>query len=384
MRSLGIRDTITESIPKLNGKEYNKCYTHYLKVPNDLQFYTSKKHIDRFKCRQNEPVRNIVSIEYIGKEECQCIMVDHPDHTYISDDFIPTHNTTSARIFANMINKGEGNPIEMDAASNNGVDDVRAIIQQAKSKSLDSEYKIFIVDECHMISTAGWNAFLKVIEEPPAKSIFIFCTTDPQKIPTTILSRVQRYDFQNISRKGLFERLCYIIDEENIEGANITYTDEALEYICKLASGGMRDAITQLDKCISYSNNITLDSVIQCLGAVNYDTQFELLYCMLNNDAKGIVECVEGVFADGKDLKQFMKSYLTFILDINKYAVCPNFNYIDIPPTDEYKKKLDEMDGEDYDKCIAILDTVVNINTAIAYETYPKPLIEALLLKGAL
>ena len=125
--------------------------------------------------------------------------------------------TTCARIFANEINKGEGNPIELDAASNNGVDDVRNIIQQAKTKSINSEYKIFIIDECHALSNSAWQAMLKIIEEPPAKSIFLFCTTDPQKIPKTILSRVQRYDFQRISQEGIVERLERILELENNE-----------------------------------------------------------------------------------------------------------------------------------------------------------------------
>lgn len=123
--------------------------------------------------------------------------------------------TTCARIFANDINHGEGNPIELDAASNNGVDDVREIIQQAKTKSLNSEYKIFIIDECHAISNAGWQAMLKIIEEPPAKSIFIFCTTNPERIPKTILSRVQRYDFNRISTEGIINRLQYILEQES-------------------------------------------------------------------------------------------------------------------------------------------------------------------------
>ena len=122
--------------------------------------------------------------------------------------------TTCARIFANEINCGQGLPIEMDAASNSGVDDVRNIIQQAKTKSLNSEYKVFIIDECHSISNTGWQAFLKLIEEPPAKSIFIFCTTDPQKIPKTILSRVQRYTFNRISQSGIVARLISILENE--------------------------------------------------------------------------------------------------------------------------------------------------------------------------
>lgn len=128
-----------------------------------------------------------------------------------------TGKTTCARIFANEINKGQGNPIELDAASNNGVDDVRNIIQQSKTKSMEGEYKIFIIDECHAISNAGWQAMLKIIEEPPAKSIFIFCTTDPERIPKTILSRVQRYDFQRISQDGIVDRLRYALQQEGYE-----------------------------------------------------------------------------------------------------------------------------------------------------------------------
>lgn len=123
--------------------------------------------------------------------------------------------TTTARIFANEINKGQGNPIEMDAASNSGVNDVENITKQAQTQSLDSEYKVFIIDECHSISNTGWQAFLKTIEEPPAKSIFIFCTTNPERIPKTILSRVQRYDFKRISTNGIINRLQYILEQEN-------------------------------------------------------------------------------------------------------------------------------------------------------------------------
>lgn len=135
-------------------------------------------------------------------------------HGYLFVGAAGTGKTTSARIFANMINKGSGEPIELDAASNNSVDDIRRITEEAQTKSLDSEYKVFIIDECHMLSNSAWNAFLKTLEEPPAKSIFILCTTDPQRVPNTILSRVQRYNFQRISHKGTVDRLKYIIEQE--------------------------------------------------------------------------------------------------------------------------------------------------------------------------
>ena len=123
--------------------------------------------------------------------------------------------TTCARIFANMLNKGKGLPIEMDAASHNGVDDVRDIGKMATSQALDATYKVFIIDECHMITSQGWASFLKLIEEPPARAMFIFCTTDPQRIPPTILSRVQRFQFQKVSNRDIVERLKYIIQSEN-------------------------------------------------------------------------------------------------------------------------------------------------------------------------
>ena len=184
-------------------------------------------------------------------------------HCYLFVGGAGTGKTTCARIFANEINKGQGNPIELDAASNNSVDDMRDLIAQAKTRSLDSEYKTFIVDECHMITVQGWNAVLKLIEEPPAKSIFIFCTTDPQKIPKTILSRVQRYDFQRISQDGIVRRLNYICDKEM--GENTLLEPAALEYIAKIADGGMRDAITMLDKCLAYSNNVMIEDVVKTL-----------------------------------------------------------------------------------------------------------------------
>lgn len=160
--------------------------------------------------------------EVTGQESIRIILQQQLEsgevkHAYLFCGGAGTGKTTCARIFAKEINKGQGNPIEMDAASNSGVEDVRNIIQQAKSKSLDSEYKVFIIDECHAISLIGWQAFLKMLEEPPAKSIFIFCTTDPQKIPKTILSRVQRYDFQRISQQGIVSRLEYILENEGYE-----------------------------------------------------------------------------------------------------------------------------------------------------------------------
>ena len=286
-----------------------------------------------------------------------------------------TGKTTCARIFANEINNGQGNPIEMDAASNSGVDDVREILHQAQTKSIDSEYKVFIIDECHSISNTGWQAFLKLIEEPPAKSIFIFCTTDPQKIPKTILSRVQRYDFQRISQQGIVDRLDTILENERDE--DDAHDIDAMEYIAKIADGGMRDAITLMDKCLAYSKDLTLDNVVKALGFVDYDIMWKLFDSIINRDMKKSVEIIESIHASGKDLKTFIKSFVQFLLDICKYNLGCDWRYISMPRLVEYEDKLNALNTEQFNTCDSILNTFIKLNSDIKYSTIPKYDIEA-------
>ena len=301
-------------------------------------------------------------------------------HAYLFCGPAGCGKTTAARIFANELNKRKGNPIEVDAASNNGVDNIREIIDNAKRKALDSEYKIYIVDECHMLSTGAWNAMLKLLEEPPAGTIFIMCTTDPQKIPATILSRVQRYDFSKISLDNIAARLKHIIEEENLTvevQGSFLYEDEAIEYIAKLAEGGMRDAITMLDKCLSLSPTLTVESVVKALGTVNYGVHFELLYQLASRGSLKAVEVIETVYNSGKDIKQFIKQFQFFVLDVCKYQMFESFKYIAIPELPEYKTK---MEDEDYDDCLKILDWARQLNADIKWESNAKAMIETAIL----
>lgn len=288
--------------------------------------------------------------------------------------------TTCARIFANEINNGLGNPIEMDAASNSGVDDVRNIIQQAQTKSLDSEYKVFIIDECHSISNTGWQAFLKLIEEPPAKSIFIFCTTDPQKIPRTILSRVQRYNFTKISQEGIVKRLAYISEQE------LGHTDayipmESLEYIAKISEGGMRDAISLMDKALAYNKELTLENVVQALGVTDYDIMFKLAKHIIFEQEKAI-ELVEEINNSGKDLKQFVKQFTQFLIDVQKYDILGGkaWQYINIPKLADYELELKEFDRNTYSMLLDLLNDFVKLNANIKYSSVPKYDIEATII----
>ena len=284
-----------------------------------------------------------------------------------------TGKTTCARIFANEINKGKGTPIELDAASNNSVDDVREIIQQAKTTSLDSEYKVFIMDEVHALSNQAWQAMLKVLEEPPAKSIFIMCTTDPQKIPKTILSRVQRFDFQRISQKAIFDRLHTVALAEWAGIPEVTIEMSALEYIAKQAQGGMRDALTMLDKCWAYcNNNLTLDSVIKALGIANYDVMTKLLIAYDCTDPAEMIKVIDDVYMSGYDLKQFIKSFTNFALDLNKYSLGET-EHLDCPLSDDIKQVFDQFVRDEN----ALLTSLVKLQADIKWDTNPKARIEA-------
>lgn len=293
--------------------------------------------------------------------------------------------TTAARIFANDINGGKGSPIEIDAASNNGVDNVRNIIDNARRKSLDSEYKIYILDEAHMLSMGAWNALLKLLEEPPASSVFIMCTTDPTRIPATILSRVQRYDFSKISYDKIVQRLEYICRAEGEEidaEANhavdvIGYDDTSLQYIAKLSDGGMRDAITMLDKCISLSYDVTIQNVVKALGTVDYNTHFDFLYHMNVKNVSLAISTIENVYNSGKDIKQFIKQFQYFLVDVCKYQLFKSFKFVNIPELPEYKQK---MDDEPLEGCLQVLEWCRQVNADIKWEPNAKAMIEASML----
>ena len=292
-----------------------------------------------------------------------------------------TGKTTTARIFANEINEGKGNPIELDAASNSSVDDVRNIIQQAKTKSLDSEYKVFIIDECHSLSNTAWQAFLKLIEEPPAKSIFIFCTTNPEKIPKTILSRVQRFDFRRISQSGIVERLDYILENERDD--EDAHDLAALEYIAKLADGGMRDAITLMDKCLAYSSELTIENIVKALGVADYDMMCKLTMNYIVDNAATIIELVEQIHSSGIDLKQFIRQYINFVLDIKKYIILQDFTYLQLPQVEQITTLLkDIVNNEEFEVVDSLLDKLLKLNTDIKYDPAPKCIIEAVLIGG--
>lgn len=287
-----------------------------------------------------------------------------------------TGKTTAARIFANELNKGQAQPIELDAASNNGVDEIREVIKVAKLNPVAGEYKVFILDECHMLTNPAWNAMLKVLEEPPKNTIFIFCTTDPQKIINTVLSRVQRYNFQRISVKGIVCRL-----EEICKAEKIKVGKEVLEYIAKLAEGGMRDAISIMDKCLSYDEKLTLKSVQEALGLVGYEKLLDFMDNVFEKKTNAVLESLYEMYNEGIDLKQFIKNLITLNLDIGKYAMYKDFEFIKVPAT--YEKQMKELAGEDKNIRLEFLDGLLKLQNEIKYDSNPLYLIEAFLVLQA-
>ena len=248
--------------------------------------------------------------------------------------------TTMARIFASAVNKGHGAPIEIDAASNNGVDQVRALVEEASERSLDGEYKVLVLDEAHMITTAGWNAFLKGIEEAPKYTIYIFCTTDPQKIPATIANRCMRFNFSKIPTAKIEERLRLISSKEGYSDY-----DEACCYIARMADGGMRDAISMLEKCADYDRDLSMDNVLKCLGNMSYDTLFDLVNSMVDGDKAKALSIVDGLCDAGVDMRSFAEQLLGFCLDLCKYSLTHDASATSVPAS------LEKVNGST--RCLA-------------------------------
>lgn len=284
--------------------------------------------------------------------------------------------TTLARIFANKINNYIGSPNEIDAASNNGVDNVKAIIKSAQERSIDSKYKIFIVDECHMITTQGWNAFLKCIEEPPAYTIFIFCTTDPQKIPATILNRVQRYNITRISTDKVRERLAYICREEGF----INY-EEAIDYIAKLCDGGMRDAISTLEKCAGYSTDLSINNVLEALGNYSYDTFFALINNIIDGKEGEVLKILEEFYRAGNDLKLFIDMFLSFCLDVSKYVIFNSTDMLKIPSSMEDRLKNSTNFENALQYYMYIVNQLLDLKNMLKNDSNIKSTIEVMFIK---
>ncbi len=276
--------------------------------------------------------------------------------------------TTSARIIANMLNEGVGEPIEIDAASHNGVDSVREIVQQARAYPVGCNYKVFIMDEVHSFSNQAWQVLLKTLEEGPAKSVFVMCTTNPEKIPATILSRVQTFQLSKISLEGITNRLKYVLDSEKSEGRDITYEDDAVNFIAKLANGGMRDALTLLDKALAYSEHITSETLMNALNLPNYDDYFSLLQACAKRDNTSISKIIDRVYNSGVNFVKWFEGFHSFVMNVVKYIFMKDISATMIPSY--YSDRISKYGTAQSIICLKLANKLLNLNHELKTTQY--------------
>lgn len=261
-------------------------------------------------------------------------------HAYLFTGPRGTGKTSTAKILAHAVNclnftndicgecsicksldLNDSDIVEIDAASNNGVDEIRSLRDNVNLMPAFCKYKIYIIDEVHMLSTGAFNALLKTLEEPPSHVIFILATTEPNKIPLTILSRCQRFDFNKINMNDLISRLKYIVNEEGR-----VVSDNILEQIAKISDGGLRDAINLLDQVLSLPDeNINIDEVEKLSGKISTQSVYDLFSYIINNDLVSILNFSTYMFDNGKNYKDLADSMLSFLRDISINTEVPNY-----------------------------------------------------------
>ena len=320
-------------------------------------------------------------------------------HAFLFTGTRGTGKTTSAQILARAVNCEnpiEGNPccecfmcrsilagtsmnvIEIDAASNNGVDNIREIVEEVRYSPTEGKYKVYIIDEVHMLSTGAFNALLKTLEEPPSYVIFILATTEVHKIPITILSRCQRYDFRRITVEEITNRLKELTVAEQIESE-----DRALRYVATVADGSMRDAISLLDQCIAFylGEVLTYDKVLEVLGTVDVATFGTLICCIRTGNVTSCLTILDEIVAKGRELTQFTVDFTWYLR--NLLLVKASEELIDTMeiPTDYRQEFLKEVDANTSEQLIRFIRIFSELTNKIRYASQKRVLVEVTLIK---
>lgn len=338
---------------------------------------------------------DMVGQEHITKTLKNQIMAGRVGHAYLLNGGRGTGKTTTAKILAravNCLNPQNGEPcneceickaalagsltdiVEMDAASNNSVDDIRAIRDEVNFLPTLAKYRVYIIDEVHMLSAGAFNALLKTLEEPPAHVKFILATTEPQKLPATILSRCQRFDFKKISNEDISKRLKYVCDESKIE-----ITKEALSIISVLAEGAMRDALSILERCLQEGNEkIDEDLVKDLVGIPKLTFISKILEAVIENDIETTIKTVEEIMAQGKDLNNLLWELIKYTKDI---LVWKTTGKLDIYSKEELKQISEISEKVSKEKLLKIIYTLSELENDMKWSSQKSVLFEVAMIK---
>ena len=320
-------------------------------------------------------------------------------HAYLFTGTRGTGKTTVAKIFAKTVNcehptedgpcgecrickaiaaGASMNVIEIDAASNNGVDNIREIIDEVSYSPAEGKYKFYIIDEVHMLSPGAFNALLKTLEEPPSYVIFILATTEVHKIPITILSRCQRYDFKRISIDTITDRMKELMDTEQVQ-----VEDRALRYIAKVADGSMRDALSLLDQCIAFhlGKELTYDMTLDVLGAVDTEVFSRLLRFVMDRNVLGCIELLEEIVMQGRELVQFVTDFTWYLRNLMLVQTADNLEDVIDMSTDNLANLKEEASMLSMDQIIRYIHIFSELSGQIRYAAQKRILVEIALIK---
>ncbi|QEA35577.1 DNA polymerase III subunit gamma/tau [Weissella soli] len=321
------------------------------------------------------------------------IMTGQTSHAYLFTGPRGTGKTSAAKIFAkavNCLNPIDGEPdgvcalcqaadegtlgdvIELDAASNNGVDEIRQIREDVNYAPTQAKFKVYIIDEVHMLSTGAFNALLKTLEEPPANVIFILATTEPQKIPATIISRTQRFDFKRIDAQAAYERMVYILGERGN-----TFDDAAIRVIANAADGGMRDALSILDQALSFgSGHVSLENALLVTGSVTQTILGEYVAAVVAEDTQAALVKLSEVLSEGKDAGRFVEDLISYARDLLLSSEAPEL--ISLVPDETFKQLAAEQPATTWYRMI---DTLNETQQQLRFTSRPSIYLEVLTVK---
>lgn len=342
---------------------------------------------------------DLVGQDMITKTLKNALATKQTTHAYLFAGPRGTGKTSCAKLFAkalNCPNQVNGDPcneceickaitagrlndvIEIDAASNNGVEEIRDIRDKVKYAPTQADYKVYIIDEVHMLSTSAFNALLKTLEEPPANVVFILATTDPHKIPATIISRTQRFDFKRITSGAILERMEYILKQKQFE-----YDEKALNVIARAAEGGMRDALSILDQVLSFGDNkVTLDNALLVTGSVTRENLIKYLSQVQNHETVAGLQTIHAILDEGKDSKRLLEDLINCCRDLLLYKQAPEMleQKGSVMIDDEFKSMAEKSNPETLYRYI---DTLNEQQENMRYSMHQSVYLEVLTVKLA-